>query len=623
MRMSKALKARIEQLFEAVKDLKDKKAIEPHCQEFSLWIEENTSYSAASLGTVLSRNGFYKLFRSISLAQGENAQEVPKHDASGNVVGYELKHYAVLLCGLSQQQWLERNEKTIVLERLADGGQALDPIAYLQVTGKLLVSTNPHELAVGLIAATGRRPYEILATAKFTPIEGEDYQVMFAGQAKKRGEKPVFAIATLFPAKFIIKALGRLRRMPESKELRGLDSKTIDDRRGQSLRKVVHQYYESVLPIRGEDSFENNKGLRAAYGCLATHRDCQGSVGAKMLHYSKLMGHFVKEKPSDRDLQAIATSIGYADYYVPNGVVVPFPDVPKNPNAISRTPLHAIEADVDWVRQLQKEWGLPSQHEVVTRLFGLASEMMELKQQRFNQPEPQPEALAQPEPISVPQPTPETEPSAQAQSEPTSVPQPTPEPQPSAQAQPEPELQLELTPQAQPQSSPEPHLEVSDAELGASYKLALLVEKAVESKLSGMIERIEQVVESKLSVPAAPQIAPEHVKAKGSESKPAKDWSAISSEELKGAHTPNSAAEKIRRGVEAIMDYNNYSAPSNAERWYIGVRSVQEVTGCNYKPVAKFLKDFQEMVSTHNLKYGLGSQHNKRHEKKISEVVKW
>ncbi|MEM7593558.1 MAG: transposase [Cyanobacteria bacterium P01_A01_bin.83] len=36
--------------------------------------------------------------------------------------------------------------------------------------------------------------YEILARAKFSAIEGEEYKVMFSGQGKKRGEKPVFAM---------------------------------------------------------------------------------------------------------------------------------------------------------------------------------------------------------------------------------------------------------------------------------------------------------------------------------------------------------------------------------------------------------------------------------------------
>jgi hypothetical protein len=87
------------------------------------------------------------------------------------------------------------------------------------VTGKLLASDDPHELAVGLIAATGRRPHEIIARAKFATIKDKPYHVEFEGQGKKRGDKPVFEIATLYPANYVIKALARLRKEPSTQSL--------------------------------------------------------------------------------------------------------------------------------------------------------------------------------------------------------------------------------------------------------------------------------------------------------------------------------------------------------------------------------------------------------------------
>ncbi|MHC5772058.1 MAG: protelomerase family protein, partial [Nostoc sp.] len=197
--MSKAVQEQVEQLFEAVKDLQSLEEIKPHCEAFNEFINTKTSYSIKSLGTVLSRAGFYKKFKSLPLEQGKNAASVPKHDAQGNVTGNELKHYVLLLCGLDKKDWEERNESTRVSLRL-DNGQEISPDEYLEVTGNLLQSQDLHEVAVGLIAATGRRPHEILARAKFAAVEGQSYQVMFTGQGKKRGDQPVFAIATLYPA---------------------------------------------------------------------------------------------------------------------------------------------------------------------------------------------------------------------------------------------------------------------------------------------------------------------------------------------------------------------------------------------------------------------------------------
>ena len=132
---------------------------------------------------------------------------------------------------------------------------------------------------------------------------------MFQGQGKKRGKKPIFEIATLYPAKFIIRALRRLRRMPECKELKKLENPEIDSRRNKSLNRVVREYYNPILPARHGEEDDNCKALRAAYACLATERDIQGSVGAKMLHYSRLLGHFTKEDPSDNDLSNLLTIV--------------------------------------------------------------------------------------------------------------------------------------------------------------------------------------------------------------------------------------------------------------------------------------------------------------------------
>jgi hypothetical protein len=216
--MSKALQEQIDQLFEATKDLMSLEEIKPHCDQFNEWVNTHTSYLITSFGTELSKCGFYKKFKSIKLEQGKNAEAIAKHDENGNVKGQELKHYAVLMCGLDRDDWAKRNTTTRVIDRIGND-QEIDPDTYLEVTGQLLESSDPHELAVGLIAATGRRPHEILARAKFTPIEGEAYQVRFEGQGKKRGDKPVFPIATLYPAEYVIKCLTKLRREPSTKSI--------------------------------------------------------------------------------------------------------------------------------------------------------------------------------------------------------------------------------------------------------------------------------------------------------------------------------------------------------------------------------------------------------------------
>jgi hypothetical protein len=276
-----------------------------------------------------------------------------------------------------------------VIDRIGND-QEVDPDTYLEVTGQLLESADPHELVVGLIAATGRRPHEILARAKFAPIEGKAYQVQFEGQGKKRGDKPVFPIATLYPAEYAIKCLTKLRREPSTKALLkevanefpsdlAAQNQAIDSRRNGSLNRVVRSYFGDkgdktpILTFRHGEKQDNCKALRAAYGSLATERDCDRSVGSKMLHYARLLGHFVKENPTDKELQAIATSLGYADYFTSKPV--PFPTAPQKEKVMQ---VRVTDEDFETIKQLQKKWELPNQQSVVSRLIESQEKLSEL-----------------------------------------------------------------------------------------------------------------------------------------------------------------------------------------------------------------------------------------------------
>ena len=559
--MSKALQERVEQLYQATKDLMSKEEIEPHCFEFKEWLKSHTNYSLESLGTKLSQVGFYKKFKSLDLKQNENAGLVQKQDGS-----FELRHWVILLCGLNPEQWQQRNETTRVLDRLGNDKE-IKPNEYLETASKLLVSHNPHELAVGLIAVTGRRPHEILARAKFTKIEGKDYHVNFEGQGKKRGEKPIFEIATLVPGDFVIKALARLRKMPECTELKGLSNDQIDSRRNGSLNRVVREFYNPILPARHGEADDNCKALRAAYGCLATERDCKRAVGTKMLHFAQLLGHFVAENPNDATLRQIVTTLGYSDYYVTESVpFAPAPTVSKYDEVT--TPVRAFDSDAAKIKELQKEWGLPNQQEVVKRLIELAMEAKAMRDSQFEQRQ-------------------------------TTVDTPN-------------EEQLN---QRIEQIVAEKVGEVSQK---VDRLEALLSEFLVKASQQEVKEKEKEPVAVTLADTPVDSPAPAPVP------KPTKDWSSVPSEELKGNQAPGSAEEKIKRAVQAIMNFNDYSAVSNDERWAIVIRSVQALSGCNYPAVKNFMDTYSVMIADHNAKYGLTQYHNKRHANKdIDTVISW
>ena len=577
--MSKALQEQINQLFEATKDLNSLEEIKPHCDRFNEWVSTHTSYSTKSLGTVLSRAGFYKKFKSLKLEQGKNAEAIAKHDENGNVKGQELKHYAVLMCGLDRDDWKQRNETMRVIGRLGND-QEIDPDTYLHATGQLLESTDPHELAVGLVAATGRRPHEILARAKFAPVEGQAYQVQFEGQGKKRGDKPLFPIATLYPADYIIKCLSRLRREASSKALLkevanehpsdlAAQNREIDSRRNGSLNRVVRAYFGDkgdavpILAFRHGEEQDNCKALRAAYGALATERDCDRSVGSKMLHYARLLGHFVKENPTDRELQGVATSLGYADYFTSKPV--PFPTAPEKEKVHQ---VRTTEDDFETIKQLQQDWKLPNQQSVVTRLIESQQKLAELGKQLL-------EAKAQ---IN--------------------------------------QLQKEKEEMSQVETQ---QITVTPSELEAM--IGRMIEDKLQQALSNfsVTQQVNQANQSKptTQVPAKPQ---EVI-----------DWAGMSNPSLWTTKVKGAAEEKVRRSYEAICLYNDTVATGDDDRLAITNQALRELSGVNGLVVGDWIKAHADELISHNSKYGMQNSkdpsktetyYNKRHgAEKITKIL--
>jgi hypothetical protein len=607
--MSKALQEKINELFEATKDLMSFEEIKPHCDRFNDWVNEQ-SYSQSTLGTKLSAYGFYKNFKSIPLEQGKNAEAINKHDAEGNVKGTELKHYVVLLCGLNKEQWNDRNQSTRVIDRLENSTE-IDPDNYLEMTGKLLASDDPHELAVGLIAATGRRPHEIIARAKFAAIKDKPYHIKFEGQGKKRGEKPIIEIATLYPADYVIKALARLRKEATTQSLLEEVAKefpsitkqniAIDNRRGQSLRRVVREYFGDkgqqtpVLAFRYGDEQDNNKALRAAYAVLATERDIRGGYGAKILYASRILGHYAPTKEDDRVLNKLATSVGYSDYYVTKPVRFVEVEVEKLAN------VKALVSDLEKVKELQKVWNLSTQKDVVHRLLQSTDHIQSLERR-----------LVESEQKIV-----------HLQSVITSYEKQMTELEQEKQQLKEESRAMSQQPQVTPIAEPST---VEIIETASDSRIDKL--EAQTARLEQMMQQMMEMMSSGVTsaktqeeVPTVPQEKVEPAR-KLPEPKQDIDWESIPNDQLRNMKVAGAVEEKIYRAFRAIANYND-NAPSNDNRWYIGTTTLSEVSGCNRQAIGSWVKTHQVTVDDHNNKYGLGQYHNKRHKGvEITDLVK-
>lgn len=563
--MSKAVAEQISLLFEAVKDLESLEEIKPHCEAFNIWVSDNTSYSNESLGTVLSRAGFYKKFRSIPLQQGKNAESINRHNENGEVIGTKLEHYAILLCGLSSQKWEERNSTTRVTDRLQNG-QEIDPDLYLEVTGKLLESSDPHELAVGLIAATGRRPHEILARAKFSVIKGEDYQVKFSGQGKKRGETPVFNIATLYPAKYISDKLKELQNEPTTKQLLAevtrdypddipAQNRAIDSKRNGSLNRVVREYFgdkqqsNPVLQFRYGEEQDNCKALRAAYICLAVERDCHGSIGSKMLHAAKLSGHFISdEKVTDSELKHLVTTLGYSDYYTTKKVEYPIMNKEKT------LTIRASESDYELIKKLQIDLELPNQQSLINHLIESYVNRVDIAKKVSSLETENAQLKAQVKQLQEDKANMETQPVAQP---------------------------------VQPIS-----LDNKDLESWLERKLETLLNEKLAGISTANIQQVSQVVELVNEVKPVKEI----------------DLTGLTNAELWGEKRKGAPEEKIRRSFLAICNYNDTLATGVDDRLAVTNIALSQLAGANRGVVGEWVAQHKDEIISHNAKYGMGSK---------------
>jgi len=419
-----------QEYFDRIKDLHNPDEIKTVCEALTTHLFNETDKPKTRLNKLSAYNKLINTIPNESLTEGENAYIQTRKDSS-----LWKRHLHFKFTGIADTNFNGKdgiNTKTVVLDRL-ENQQEIPVNDYLETTVKLLQSSDPHELAIGLIAASGRRPIEILARGSFT-LETKlpsylkpGYFVQFKGQVKKReyevaeDERTEYRIGLLVPAKSFLLAFERFKAMPETKELLELDktenakgtnpeeiNAIIENRRGNSLRRVVLRNFTS-LPKRQTDKELNPKALRAVYVNLITKRDCPKSTN-RLLWASRAIGHFVDSaKVSDSDLMHLVTTLGYSDYYVDKEVpyipeiifkstepkeTVTIKTVEKSEETVTAKTVEKSEetdmrkerksVSVDGeafvrIKELQTEWGLENQQSVINKLLEILDKQSERK----------------------------------------------------------------------------------------------------------------------------------------------------------------------------------------------------------------------------------------------------
>ncbi len=579
-----------EELGKVIKDLKTEDEIKAVAIAFDKFMREKYS-TLESLRTHMTP--YNKVIKAMSLIAGKNAYYYSKHN--GELV---LKHWFFKYAGLRPKEYAELNAKSNnQKEDRLDNGTLLEPEPYLEDLGKLLTSNEADELALGIIGATGRRPCEVLLrgdflTAKESDLTFPEYQpvshwLKFSGQAKKRRNTAVnyTLIAVLFPADFIIKSVKRLRKMPEvAAVIKEIKSEVAE----LEVPKLKEQYSGEALEYQvaiKENEYLDNRFGSKQNRLLQTQlksldiRHGKDSVSRSSLRaaYARLAvardcpsgkndllwaSRLLGHKDEKSDLRAILTTLGYFDYYLEKDAEVPLLDTPKSEIT---TVFRGYANDVEAVKAFQEKFDITSQADTFRKLWELAQETLQARERKLYTQETE-EMITE-------------------------------------------ELLTKI------EQLVEEKVNRAMAQSAHKYAIAGLKTEAKSEPIivntTPSITTVSTLETDKTAATVEPEKTVE------------KDWESIPSEDLKGKHTPGSAEEKIRRAVKAIMEHNDYRAPSNNERWFLGVRSIQDLSGCNYAPIKKYIDDHRTMIFDHNAKYGLSNQHNKKHKQQISDVITW
>ena len=105
--------------------------------------------------------------------------------------------------------------------------------------------------------------------------------------------------------------------------------------------------------------------------------------------------------------------------------------------------------------------------------------------------------------------------------------------------------------------------------------------------------------------------------------KPERDWELVPNEELKPTKARGAKLEKIRRSWLAMENHNNQCIEKN-QKWYVGLRTLSELSGCNGQDISPWIAEHKVMIDDHNAKHQLGVHHNKAHKNiNINDVIKW
>jgi len=209
-----------------------------------------------------------------------------------------LRYSAARVTEYRQHQQEQREEQHRNQRPLNAQEHVERAVTLLDYTTRLRWSTAA--AIAGVIALTGRRPYEVGCVGGFDPDPADPTRVIFGGQTKTRDDEraaAVYSIPVLAERDLVLESVARIREKVDPE----LENKVYSQRFGKEVGIVAKRTFgdmnsDPIIP----------RELREAYAAVAYHKFASRKI-SEVQYYNEVLGH------QGTDLN---TSLFYFAFYV-------------------------------------------------------------------------------------------------------------------------------------------------------------------------------------------------------------------------------------------------------------------------------------------------------------------
>ncbi|MEU3400793.1 protelomerase family protein [Streptomyces filamentosus] len=230
-------------------------------------------------------------YRSVLKAElGEDAPVLEKFRHSAAHVAQYRRHQR------EQREERHRNQRPL-------NGQEHIERAVALVNYNAKVRWSNAAAIAGVVALTGRRPYEVGCVGGFEPDSADVVQVMFSEQTKTRETERAgspYSIPVLAERDLVLETVARIREEVDP----ALDNKTYSQRFGKEVGLVSKRTFTDAerQPITPRE-------LRQAYAAVAYRKFARSNISAVQF-YNDILGH-------QSDMNA---TLFYFDFYLSDSI---------------------------------------------------------------------------------------------------------------------------------------------------------------------------------------------------------------------------------------------------------------------------------------------------------------